>query len=91
MGVRRGSVGGPLGVFLALGAILGPRCLQDLTKSLPDPPKTSPRHRFKGFLSLLGWIFQGFWSLLGLLLPLIRVELLVLFMLLVLLVLLVLL
>ena len=68
LGVQWGSVGGPSGDFLALEAVLDPRWPHIPPRPLQDLPKTPPRHRFKGFWSLLGWISKRFWILSGLIL-----------------------
>ena len=67
-----GSSGGPPGVRRATFWLLKPSWIQDgphiPPRPLQDLPKTPPRHRFKRFWSLLGWIFKGFWTLSGLIL-----------------------
>ena len=49
LGPKRRNRSLHFGVFLDLGAILGPRCPQDPSKSLPRPLQTSPKTDFTGF------------------------------------------
>ena len=65
MGVRRGSVGGPSGDFLALGAVLDPRWPPYPSKSPSRPAQDPSKPPFERILEPLGMSFYKMLDPLG--------------------------